>query len=158
MKARRFSRTVKLSAPDEDMPAFSKRQVDAIVEHFRKECEEHLEGRAAKCELAMANSAREQVQDIMKTLKEQTAELQVQRSNIEKQQQSLKETKYSLLHDLSEGKRIITYGLHDPRRNHVLGTLLKYDDTAARWQVQLDGADKPFKIKPQNLKPLSHPV
>ena len=57
-----------------------------------------------------------------------------------------------LLSDVSdeneEGKRIITDGLLDLKRNHVLGRLLKYDAGAARWQVQLDGEARPFRIRP----------
>ena len=55
---------------------------------------------------------------------------------------------------LAEGKRVITDGLRDPNKNHVLGKLCRYDTAGARWQVQLDGASKLYKIKAQNLRPL----
>eukprot|EP00747_Dinoflagellata_sp_TGD_P078588 gnl/TRDRNA2_/TRDRNA2_160143_c2_seq1.p1 gnl/TRDRNA2_/TRDRNA2_160143_c2~~gnl/TRDRNA2_/TRDRNA2_160143_c2_seq1.p1 ORF type:complete len:112 (-),score=23.32 gnl/TRDRNA2_/TRDRNA2_160143_c2_seq1:133-468(-) len=60
--------------------------------------------------------------------------------------------------DLTEGKRIITDGLADVKRNHATGTLLAYDASAEVWQVHLDEDDKVFMISAENLKPLIPPL
>ena len=131
-----------IDVDDADMstPLFSKLQVQSIIDRTRAGCEEVLGARVEQERLKLAEDKQYVESLIAKTatevavLKEESTKIEQERLKLSEEWRKVNEVRRDcLIHsDLVEGKRIITNDLRDPKRNHVLGVLIRYDGEAAR--------------------------
>ena len=88
-------------------------------------------------------------------LKEEKEQIEEEPGKLAEEWHKFNDARRSCSGDLAKGKRVITNGLRDMKRNHALGTLIACDAGADRWQVKLDCEKEPLKIHSQHMLRLS---